>query len=36
MRFDWDQGKRRQNLKAHGIDFLTVHRFKWDLAVATG
>ena len=28
MRYDWDEGKRRQNLKDHGVDFTAVYRFE--------
>jgi uncharacterized DUF497 family protein len=35
MRFDWDEAKRRQNIKAHGIDFTAVYRFNWALAERT-
>ena len=33
MRYDWDEGKRRQNLREDGIDFSSVHHFEWDSAV---
>lgn len=28
-----DEGKRRQNLKDHGVDFTAVYRFEWQYAV---
>jgi hypothetical protein len=33
MRYNWDEDKRRQNLKDHGVDFTAVYRFNWDFAV---
>ena len=33
MRYGWDEGKRRQNVKSHGVDFTAVYRFEWQHAV---
>lgn len=33
MRYDWDEDKRQQNVREHGIDFSSVHHFEWDWAV---
>jgi uncharacterized DUF497 family protein len=33
VRYGWDENKRRQNLKSHGVDFKAVYRFNWDLAL---
>ena len=33
MRYGWDENKRRQNLKDHGVDFTAVHGFDWQYAV---
>jgi uncharacterized protein len=33
MRYDWDEGKRGQNLDKHGVDFTTVYQFNWDWAL---
>ena len=35
MRYGWDENKRRQNLRNHGIDFTAVHRFNWQFALRT-
>lgn len=35
MRYDWDENKRRQNLREHGVDFTAVHRFEWQYALVT-
>ena len=26
MRFEWDEAKRLQNLKDHGVDFVDAHK----------
>jgi uncharacterized DUF497 family protein len=33
MRYDWDERKRRRNLKDHSVDFTAVYRFEWEFAV---
>jgi uncharacterized protein len=33
MRYGWDEGKRRQNVSNHGVDFTAVYEFNWDFAV---
>jgi uncharacterized DUF497 family protein len=35
MRYGWDETKRRQNLRAHGVDFTAADHFDWQLAVVT-
>ena len=35
MRCGWDETKRRQNLRAHGVDFTAVSHFDWRLAAVT-
>jgi uncharacterized DUF497 family protein len=35
MRYLWDEGKRRQNVRDHGVDFAAVYRFEWNYAVVT-
>jgi len=35
MRYGWDEGKRRQNLKEHRVDFTAVYQFNWELATRT-
>jgi uncharacterized protein len=30
MRYGWDEGKRQQNLRNHGVDFTAVYQFNWD------
>jgi uncharacterized DUF497 family protein len=35
MRFGWDETKRRQNLKSHGVDFRAAYHFEWDVADIT-
>jgi uncharacterized DUF497 family protein len=35
MRFDWDEAKRRQNLRIHGVDFSAVEQFNWDFVQRT-
>jgi uncharacterized protein len=31
--YEWDEAKRRANLRKHGVDFSAVERFHWDDAV---
>ncbi len=31
--YEWDEGKRRANLKDRGVDFAAAARFDWDTAV---
>jgi uncharacterized DUF497 family protein len=31
--FEWDEAKRRANLKKHGVDFADLEEFDWDGAV---
>ncbi len=31
--YDWDEAKRRENLRKHGVDFAIVEEFDWDHAV---
>ncbi len=26
MQFEWDEGKRKANLKSHGLDFIDAHK----------
>ena len=33
MRYGWNEGKRRQNLRDHSVDFTAVYEFNWDFAV---
>jgi uncharacterized protein len=33
MRYAWDERKRRNNIKRHGVDFSAVHSFEWELAI---
>ena len=33
MRYNWDEGKRRQNVKSHGVDFSAIYQFNWDWAL---
>jgi uncharacterized DUF497 family protein len=35
MRFGWDETKRRQNLKSHGVDFRAAYHFEWHVADVT-
>ena len=35
MHYGWDEAKRRQNLKAHGVDFSAVYQFEWSFAKLT-
>ncbi len=28
--FEWDEAKRRANLKKHGVDFADIEEFDWD------
>ena len=27
--YEWDEAKRRENLRKHGVDFAIVHGFDW-------
>ncbi len=31
--YEWDEAKREENLRKHGVDFATMERFEWDTAV---
>ena len=33
MRYSWDEGKRRQNVRSHGVDFTAAYQFDWDWAL---
>ncbi len=33
MGYEWDEGKRLENLRKHGVDFAAIERFDWDSAV---
>jgi uncharacterized DUF497 family protein len=33
MRFGWNEAKRRQNIRYHGIDFKAAYDFDWDFEV---
>ena len=33
MRYNWDEGKRRENVKSHGVDFSAIYQFNWDWAL---
>jgi uncharacterized protein len=35
MRYGWDENKRQENLRKHGVDFTAVYRFNWGLALRT-
>jgi hypothetical protein len=32
-RYGWDETKRRQNLRIHGVDFSAARQFNWDWAL---
>ncbi len=32
MRYGWNETKRKENLKKHGVDFAGVQRFDWETA----
>ena len=32
MEFEWDEAKRRSNLRKHGLDFADMSGFDWDTA----
>lgn len=32
MAYEWDEDKRKANIKAHGVDFAAVLEFDWDHA----
>ena len=31
--YEWDEVKRQENLRKHGVDFATVEAFDWDRAI---
>jgi|CXWL01.1.fsa_nt_gi uncharacterized DUF497 family protein len=31
--YEWDEAKRRENLRKHGVDFAIVEGFDWDRSV---
>ena len=31
--YEWDEAKRRENLRKHGIDFALVEAFEWESAI---
>jgi uncharacterized protein len=31
--YQWDEAKRRENLRKHGVDFSIVEGFEWEVAV---
>lgn len=31
--YEWDETKRRENLRKHGVDFSIVEAFEWESAV---
>ena len=33
IKYEWDEGKRQQNLAKHGVDFEDAARFDWSSAV---
>lgn len=35
MAFEWDEAKRRANLRKHGVDFATALEFQWENAQVT-
>jgi hypothetical protein len=32
VEFEWDEAKRRSNLRKHGVDFASVAAFEWESA----
>ena len=35
MKFEWNEAKRRANLKKHGLDFADILAFEWETAHVT-
>jgi len=33
MHYEWDDNKRKQNLKQHGVDFYSAYEFDWETAI---
>lgn len=33
MSYEWDESKRTNNLRKHGVDFEAVYRFDWNTAI---
>ena len=33
MRYGWDEDKRRENLRKHGVDFAAIHSFAWEASI---
>jgi uncharacterized DUF497 family protein len=33
MAYEWDEEKRKANVKTHGVDFTAVAAFEWQSAV---
>lgn len=31
--YEWDEAKRRENLRKHGVDFAVVEGFAWEQAI---
>lgn len=32
--YEWDEAKRRETLRKHGVDFAIVERFDWEHSIA--
>ena len=33
MRYGWDENKRQENLRKHGVDFTAIHSFTWEASI---
>jgi len=33
MIYEWDENKRLQNIKQHGVDFYSVYEFEWNTTI---